>query len=37
MSAQAVLLHPADTVVVVVDEADQMRGHKLDPRGSGRR
>ena len=29
MSAQTVLLHPADTVVVVVDEADQMRGHKL--------
>ena len=29
MSAQTVLLHAADTVVVVVDEADQMRGHKL--------
>ena len=29
MTARAVLLHPADTVVVVVDEADQMRGHKL--------
>ena len=29
MFAQTVLLHPADTVVVVVDEADQMRGHKL--------
>ena len=29
MSAETVLLHPADTVVVVVDEADQMRGHKL--------
>ena len=29
MTAKTVLLHPSDTVVVVVDEAHQMRGHKL--------
>ena len=29
MSARTVLLHPSDTVVVVVEETDPMRGHKL--------
>lgn len=29
MSTQPIVLHPADTVMVVIDQADEMRGHKL--------